>query len=147
MSNKSLANVPMKRVFGSSRPGVVWRGLDVLAENINRRGKTLNRTRRNAMDRLAEEMETWAAANAPWKNRTFRARTTLEAFALHDEANYISTAYISHGVPYGIFLETMNSGQYAIIEPTIQHFSGRFLSRVVELDSFDGIFNSMYGGD
>lgn len=145
--------VPLSQLRSSggqfaSANGVVWRGLDVIANNINRRGTTLNKSRRDAMERLAQQMEAWARTNATWSDRTGDARRKLQGIAIHNEGAQTSTAYISHGVDYGFWLETMKSGEFAIIMPTILHFSGMVFATVVEVDSFDSILTAVYqGGD
>ena len=142
--------VPTRSIQGAAgmktREGIVWRGLAVLADNINRRGVTLNRTRRLAIEKLAADMESYAKENAPWKDRTGDARALLKGDAIHDEANDISIAYLSHGVPYGIWLEIMNSGEFAIVMPTIVEFQSRFMSAVVAADNFSDILGEIYGG-
>ena len=144
--------VPTRQIQAAAgqetRTGVVWRGLAVLADNINRRGVTLNRTRRLAIEKLASDMEAYAKENASWQDRTGDARALLKGDALHDEANDISIAYLSHGVPYGIWLEIMNSGEFAIVMPTVLEFQSRFMSAVVAADNFSDIIGQYQrGGD
>lgn len=130
---------------GLSSPGIVWRGLEVMANNINKRGKTLNITRKLAMERIAKNMETYAKEHAPWQDRTGDAREYLQGFAQHDEGEQTSTAYLSHGVPYGLWLEIMNGGEFAIIIPTILAFQSQVLSTVVQVDSFSSLLAQVYG--
>lgn len=68
--------------------------------------------RRVAYDR-AEDMESWAKANAPWTDRTGDARERLHATV--EETGPIGTIVLSHGVDYGIWLEIANGGRFAII--------------------------------
>lgn len=131
--------------FTQRNQGVMWTGLEVMANNINKRGNRLNATRRKAMERLATEMETYAKVNAPWQNRTGHARATLRATAIHNESQQTSTVWLAHGVPYGIWLEIMNGGQYAIVGPTIQAFSKRMYSTVKELESVGSYLDKIYG--
>jgi hypothetical protein len=140
---------PMSRVPGGNRQsGIVWRGLEVLANNINRRGVTLNMTRRLAMERLATEMEEYARENAPWTDRTGNARDLLRAQVVHNEALQSSTAFLGHGVEYGVWLEIMGGGEFAIVGPTIEYYSSLMMSTVVEVDSFSDILGQMsFAGD
>lgn len=118
--------------------GILWTGLEVLANNINRHGTTLNLTRRAAMERLAEEMLEYMQDHAPWNDRTGDARAMLQAVAIHDERAQSSTVWAAHGAEYGIYLEIYNAGELAIIAPTIEVFSSRMISTVNELeDAFD----------
>lgn len=57
-------------------------------------------------------------SNAPWTDRTANARQGLFAKAFQDGLNHGIVCY--HTMPYGIWLEVKNNGQYAIIVPTIQ---------------------------
>lgn len=146
-----MARFPMTQLRNprgqfASAPGVVWRGLEVLSNNINRRGKSLNTSRKLAMEKLAKEMEEYAKENARWNDRTTNARQGLQGYAIHDDAKQISTAYLSHGEDYGVWLELMNAGEFAIITPTIMEFQPRMFSTVIELDSFSSLMGS-YGGD
>lgn len=146
MSAKNPA--PMTAIRGGSRNGgIVWRGLDVLANNINRRGITLNRTRKLAMERLATEMEEYAKENAPWTDRTTDAREGLQAQAIHDDSRQSSTVWLGHGVEYGLWLELLNGGEFAIVLPTIEHYQDLVMAKVVEYDSFGSILSQMsFGG-
>lgn len=119
---------------GRSLPGINWVGLEAMANNINRRGKTLNRTRKEAMGRLAAEMQSYAQENAPWEDRTGDARDRLQAYVVHDDNAETSTIWLAHGVDYGSALETMRGGELAIIMPTILQFQDRVVGAVVDAD-------------
>ncbi len=88
---------------------------------------------------FAPQMESWAKENAIWTDRTANARQTLAAYiddnppqtpGVVDAAQYVSgkvaedivTIYLSHGVTYGVQLETKYAGRYAIIWDAIQEF-------------------------
>jgi len=89
--------------------------------------------RRIAYER-AEDMENWAKANAPWQDRTGDARERLHATV--EETGPIGTIVLSHGVPYGIWLEIANGGRYAIIAPAIDMWAQvvfRDLQRMMNL--------------
>lgn len=143
--------VPFSQLRGSGgrfterNQGIMWTGLDVIANNINRRGKTLNASRKRTMEKMARDMEAYAKANAPWKDRTHDARDRLQGVAVHDDRKEISTAFLGHGVGYGFYLETMQGGRFQIIMPTIQHFGKRVLSTVNEYDTADSVIERMYG--
>jgi len=67
---------------------------------------------------LEPVLEAYAKAHRPWTDRTGNARQSL--FSVSELAGEIVTIYLSHGMEYGVFLELCNSGQYAIIMPTLQ---------------------------
>lgn len=68
----------------------------------------------------AEAMEQYAKTNAPWTDRTGDAREFLSATV--EETGPIGTIVLSHGVPYGIWLEVANQGRFSIIPETIHVF-------------------------
>ena len=63
--------------------------------------------------------ESYAKENAAWQDQTGNARQTLHAF-IEELSGETVRLYLSHGVEYGIHLETRFAGRYAIIWPTIQ---------------------------
>lgn len=71
---------------------------------------------------LAEDMEKFAQANAPWTDRTTDARKGLSGQAFAEPG--IVGASIVHSVPYGIWLENRFERRYAIIGPTQAVFAG-----------------------
>lgn len=84
------------------------------------------------------KMENHAKLNAPWTDRTSNARNGLAARSGKDS----KTRYIVlfHQVPYGIFLETLHSGKYAIIMPTIDVFGPQVM------DTFQKILDKRFPG-
>lgn len=63
------------------------------------------------------KVQNYARANAPWTDRTGNARQGLAA--KYSASGGIHVITVSHGVPYGVWLETKYAGRYAIIEPTV----------------------------
>lgn len=59
--------------------------------------------------------ESYMRTNAPWSDRTTNARNGLYSKAETQGSTHL--LLLSHGVSYGIFLETMQSGRYGIIVP------------------------------
>jgi len=74
----------------------------------------------NTVDDIAEQMQAWAQENAIWEDRTGDARGGLTAEASHRGFRHEIVLY--HSVEYGIWLEVIQSGTFAIIMPTIEHF-------------------------
>lgn len=69
--------------------------------------------------------------NAPWKDRTANARQGLFAKAFQAEGTHGIICY--HTMPYGIWLEVKNNGEYAIIVPTIQAEGRRIMVQMNKL--------------
>ncbi len=75
-------------------------------------------------------LESYAKENASWTDRTSNARQALRGYIGTDApAGYPSSQqlakdvvelFLSHGMYYGIFLETRWQGRYAIIYPTLE---------------------------
>lgn len=80
--------------------------------------------RRIAYDQ-AEAMENYAKTNAPWTDRTGDAREYLSATV--EETGPIGTIVLSHGVPYGIWLEIANGGRFSIIPETIDVYGPQIM--------------------
>jgi len=72
---------------------------------------------------LASEIESDAQFNAPWDDRTGEARDGLEAEASMEGGEIVIT--LAHGVDYGQWLETIQSGRFAIIMPTLEKYGHR----------------------
>lgn len=87
--------------------------------------RTIFQSGRRIAYEQAEAMEQYAKANAPWTDRTGDARERLHATV--EETGPIGTIVLSHGVPYGLWLEIANGGRYAIIAPTIDVFGPRVM--------------------
>jgi hypothetical protein len=71
------------------------------------------------VEAAAEAVQEYAQENAPWSDRTGAARDGLTAEYVEEGSNHVIVLY--HTVDYGIWLEVRNSGEYAIILPTIEH--------------------------
>lgn len=93
---------------------------DVFPQMADKYTKAIFQSGRNVAYEQAEAMEQYAKANAPWTDRTGDAREYLSATV--EETGPIGTIVLSHGVPYGIWLEVANGGRFAIIAPTIDVF-------------------------
>lgn len=76
----------------------------------------------------AEQMVQWMRANAPWNDDTGNARRDLYARATRTgelgQGRFIVIEF-GHGpeIYYGIYLETMQGGRFAIVGPTIDYWS------------------------
>ena len=74
-------------------------------------------------------IESDARTNAPWQDRTGNARSGLKATSGRETLG-VWFIVLFHRVPYGIWLEVANEGQYAIIMKTLNEYNGRILSRL-----------------
>jgi hypothetical protein len=86
------------------------------------------------VDVAAEALE-YAKHNAPWADRTGDARAGLDT-SVQWEGEEIAW-YMYHEVDYGIWLETILNGKFAIIMPTLELFAnrvGRGLREKTEVD-------------
>ena len=72
-----------------------------------------------AMTEGAQELESYAKANAPWDDQTGAAREGLTAEVGVDFGGEVSID-LFHSVEYGYWLELIQNGAYAIIMPTIE---------------------------
>lgn len=67
----------------------------------------------------AQKLQTEAKNNAPWTDRTGRARA-----GLHSYVSAVSNGYkiaLAHGVNYGIWLELAHEKRFSIIPKTINY--------------------------
>lgn len=80
----------------------------------------------NTMDRFVDEVQEYAQSNAPWADRTGEARASLQAEVVTEGDSVL--LILSHGVDYGEWLETIQSGRYAIIMPTLEHYAAQIFA-------------------
>lgn len=78
-----------------------------------------------AMQAGAEEVENYAKSNAPWSDRSGAARAGLHAEVYQDLGEIVLE--LSHSVEYGIWLELIQNGRFAIIMPTLEALGPRIL--------------------
>lgn len=113
--------------------GIEWSG--DLTTRINQFGPKVKRAMVTAAKFIEPQAEKHMKENAPWTDRTGNARNGLKAQTVV-ETNQV-TIYLFHQVPYGVYLETRNSGKYQIINPTIDIFAPKYVELVAKL-AFDG---------
>jgi hypothetical protein len=75
-------------------------------------------------------LERYGKVNRSWKDRTGNARQGLKGSVKRD--NKKITVRFSHGVSYGIHLERIQAGKYAIVKPTIDKYKNEYLLKVKE---------------
>lgn len=92
-------------------------------------------------NRMSREIEQYMKANAPWQDQTGQARATLKAEVL-DVTGRAAFILLQHGVDYGIFLEAMQGGRFAIIGPTLDVFGPRIM-RELQIELAGGTFGGI----
>lgn len=71
-----------------------------------------------AMMQGKAEVEAYAQSNAPWTDQSGAARAGLQASVELEDG--VVTLQLAHSVDYGIWLETIQDGAFAIIMPTLE---------------------------
>lgn len=74
-----------------------------------------------AFEAAADSILMYAQANAPWADRTGDARAGLATEVYTDGESVILDLY--HTVDYGLWLEVIQNGRFAIIMPTLEQFA------------------------
>lgn len=75
------------------------------------------------MDTEAKRAQSSVKANAPWKDRTGRARTGLTGYVRTSGEGIgagQAAIVLAHGVDYGVYLELAMQRRYAILEKTLR---------------------------
>jgi hypothetical protein len=99
---------------------------------VERYTNTIFLAGRRVAARRAEEGAAWMRGNAPWTDRTGRARAGLHVDVL-ESPGVLAELVFSHddSLEYPVWLELANGGRYAIIAPAIDHF-GPLLMRDIQ---------------
>lgn len=111
---------------------LVW-GDESLMAGIREGNERVHAKVMSVLEYKAPQVEAHMKVNAPWTDQTGNARQGLAAQAFDEGDNMGIVLY--HQVPYGIWLEVKNSGQYAIIDPTLEVMGPevmRSLERIME---------------
>lgn len=96
-----------------------WRLVEWLGEV---RAAQVERQVTRVAERAANQIEQWMKANHVWQNRTGNAEAGLRAEII-DITGRAAVILLQHGVSYGMYLETIQAGQYAIIGPALDHWA------------------------
>lgn len=72
------------------------------------------------MDYEGRRMQTWAKRMRPWTDRTGDAKRRIVGGAFDDKNGF--TAYVAHGVYYGVYLEYGHQRRFAILEKARNRF-------------------------
>jgi hypothetical protein len=79
---------------------------------------------------IAQQVVAAAQSNAPWADRTGAARDGLEVEVSKEGGDIVIT--LGHTVEYGVWLETIQSGRFAIIMPTLEQYAADVHKAVAE---------------
>lgn len=105
--------------------------------------RTVDAVKKSA-DRHKAILEEYAKRSHAWKNRTGRAEQTLNTFL--DDGTITENPIVENGVyivlshgaveprngkKYGFFLETMQGGRFAILEPTIMTAGQQVINNIL----------------
>lgn len=110
---------------------------DTIPQMAEKYTKTIFLSGRRVAESRAKEAEQWMKDNAPWTDRTGRARDGLSVKVL-ESPGVLAELVFSHDpdLSYTLWLEIANSGKYAIIAPAIDYWGVvlmRDLQRITNL--------------
>jgi hypothetical protein len=113
----------LSRLSGGSGSIVI----DTIGPTLDIMAATLATRITTAMEEGAEEIEAYGQANAPWDDRTGAARDGLTAEVDFEDGEVVITFY--HSVDYGLWLELIQDGRFAIIMPTLEYLGPQIIER------------------
>lgn len=137
-----MAKPKLRNTGGSAKGGKQFARLileeDTLTPSIKELPRVLDGIVAATLNYYEPKLENHAKLNAPWTDRTSNARNGLAARSGKEGKTRFIVLF--HQVPYGIYLETMQSGKYAIIMPTIDEFGPQVM------DTFNKILEKRFPG-
>lgn len=107
--------------------------LDELDYNLRNFDARAAKAIKATLDFQAAKSETRMRTEAPWTDRTTNARNGLFATVITKNPGSAWMLLLSHSVSYGIWLEVMNSGQYAAVRPEFLKASREVMKRLSRL--------------
>lgn len=121
-----------------SRTKTLKIGIDVDVSEVTGDIESLKKILKAQLDIIgditARNMEVYAKANKPWKNRTGDAQNLLNGKSTWESDDMLDMA-IAHGVYYGVYLETRRDfhGKYKILEEARDSQIENFKSMLMRL--------------
>lgn len=106
--------------------------VDNVSRNMREYGRRVLWARMRVAQYWTAVFETEAKQNAPWTDRTGNARQSLHSY-VEELTNNAVAIYLSHGVDYGIYLETMSSGRYGVIMDVLERHYQEVMDMVAEI--------------
>lgn len=95
-----------------------WRGDDEVKRRMAQYARDAKQAVVSLAERWSPEIENYAKEHARWTDRTANARQSLYTYV--ESADGKVTIWLSHGMPYGVWLELRNQGRYAIIMRSLE---------------------------
>lgn len=92
--------------------------VDTIGPHLNLLIADTPRRVKEGMEQGADEILAYAQYNAPWTDRTGAAREGLYTDVFEEDGDIVLE--LGHGVDYGIWLELIQDGRFAIIMPTLE---------------------------
>jgi hypothetical protein len=90
-----------------------------IRRNVNQFDDRANRAIGGIFKYQESRSEVHMKTSAPWTDRTGNARNGLFAKAIREQPT-VHVLLLSHVMWYGIFLETIQAGRFAVIWPSVQ---------------------------
>lgn len=91
---------------------------------------------RNTVGEVLNEREAditqWMKENAPWRDRTGRARASLHAVVTPALGAYIMSVMYGDGIYYRLYLEYAQGGRFAIVAPTVDYWAPILIRDIAE---------------
>jgi len=110
----------------------VWEYNDI-AKNLAEFTPKMRANAAVIVDREADLATANMKSNAPWTDRTGNARSTLATDVKHRAD---ADEMILHGgMPYQVYLETMQAGRFAAIVPETRHRGPHVMAQMTQLFS------------
>jgi len=78
-----------------------------------------------AFEDAGDELVTAAKRDATWSDRTGMARAGIEVGVVNDNGIIVLT--LAHTVEYGLWLEVIQNGRFAVIMPTLERYASKIL--------------------
>lgn len=125
----------------ASKGGLNWTS-DTLTANFDNASDRAFQYLKRTTEYYSLRSETFAKSNARWTDRTGNARGSLSGTytANIGSSSAVFEITISHGMPYGIWLELRYNGKFAIINKTVENQSKAFF------DAANNVMARMFGG-
>lgn len=82
------------------------------------------------LETKGKKMENYARNRSIWQNQTGDARRRLLGGAMSDNSSV--SAFVAHGVWYGVFLELAHGRKYAILEQSVKAYKTETIRAIVD---------------
>lgn len=117
-----------------AQAGIVWQGgrrPSDLARAVEDYGRRIQAAVLAAAKVIADEAETLAKQNRPWRDQTREAREGLTGVAV-EIAQAAVAIYLYHQAAHGKWLEIARAGKYQVVLPTLESLYPRVFAAIHE---------------